>query len=192
MSIVTITTTETAVRVVSPYNANFVASAKSIGGKWSSDAWVFDIRDEHRVRELCRDIYGDDGLAADLVTLKIEWVKDGFADKGPITVAGRPIARAFGRDSGAKLAEGIVNLAGEFGSGGSMKNWGTTVDAGTIVLVRDFPRAKAEELVAGNNDSARRIYSIEDEAPIIDRAALEAERERLLKRLDEINKLLQA
>lgn len=190
MSIVKITSVGGQLHVKSPYNSKFVGQAKALGGKWRDEAWVFDIRDEARVRELCRELYGSDGLTADTITLRIEWREEGSSDKGPIEVSGRPIARAFGRDSGAKLADGIVQLAGGFSSGGSVKNWVTRVRGGTIVLVRDFSRARAEELIAGNSDTSLRIYSIEPEQQPIDRDALEAERSRLQARLAEIEVLL--
>ena len=37
------------------------------------------------------------------------------------------IAIAFGRDSGAKLGDGIVWLSGEYKSSGSVKNWYTEI-----------------------------------------------------------------
>lgn len=71
--------------------------------------------------------------------------KDGW--QGPVEVAGRTIARAWGRDSGAKLGDGVVKLQGRVGSGGSMKNWETVVDAD--VVLHDCPRKVAEKLIAG-------------------------------------------
>jgi hypothetical protein len=176
--------------VKSEYNTTFVDAAKSLGGKWSAPYWVFDARDEQRVRNLCREIYGSDGLTADLVTLRIEWRREASADKAPVVVNGRVIARAFGRDSGAKQGDGVAVLAGGFGSGGSVKNWCTTVRGGTIVLVRDFPRAAAEKLIAEQGENDSRFYGIEPEEAPIDRGALAAERDRLLARVDEINSLL--
>src|SRR4051812_31627904 len=101
-----------ALRVVSPYDPAFVSRAKALGGKWSAPAWVFDARDEGRVRELCAELYGSDGSTSDVVTLRATY--EGGKGKGqkPIYCGGRTVARAFGRDSGAKLGEGIVLLEG--------------------------------------------------------------------------------
>lgn len=189
MNKINITTTTESIAVQAPYHATFVARARDLGGKWRAPSWVFDVRDENRIRELCRECYGTDGLTADLCTLRIEWKQSSVVDKAGFVAAGRPVARAFGRDSGAKLDDGVVMLAGGFGSGGSVKNWVTTVDEGTVVLVRDFPRAEAERLVA-EQPASRRVYAIEAEAPVVDREALSAERERLLARLAEIDQLL--
>jgi hypothetical protein len=173
-----------------PYNTKFISAAKKLGGKWVAPDWVFDARDEQRVRDLCRDIYGSDGITSDLVTLRIEWRSGNASNQSAFTVYGRVIATAFGRDSGAKLGDGIVLLAGAFSSGGSVKNWETTVGAGTVVLVRDFPRAAAINYIAKQTENDRRIYSIEIEEALIDRDALTAERDRLMARLTEINRLL--
>lgn len=187
---VTIAKTGSNITVTAEYNSRFVAHAKDLGGKWESPCWVFDARDEQRVRDLCRDVYGTDGVTADLVTLRIEWMEDGAAPCAPIGVHGRTIARAYGRDTGAKLGDGIVLLEGGFDSGGSQRNWKTTVDAGTVVLVRDFPAAAAKRLIAKQKETDTRVYSIEEETPVVDRGALAAERERLLARIAEIDGLL--
>lgn len=171
----------------SPYNAIFVERARNLGGKFRGGAWYFDARDESRVREVCREVYGSDGLTSDTITLRIEWTESRAETCGPLTVSGRTIATAFGRDSGAKLGDGVVVLAGGFDSGGSVKNWQTKVSAGTIALVRDFPRSLADKL--SSNKYQSRIYSIEPESPPVDRAALESERARLLARIAEIDAL---
>lgn len=177
--------------VVAPYNCKFVAQAKNWGGRWNPPAWVFRPQEESRVRALCVDLYGEDGHGAvDTVTLRIEWTQSGSISQEPIMANGRTIARATGRDSGARMGESIILLSGGFSSGGSVKNWTTTVDAGTVVLVRDFPRACAENLVSKNNATNRRVYAIEAEAPTIDRDALQAERERLVARIAEIGLLI--
>jgi DNA repair protein RadC len=49
--------------VSSPYHPNFPARARLLGGEWdvARRVWIFDARDDDRVRSLCRDIYGTDG-----------------------------------------------------------------------------------------------------------------------------------
>lgn len=185
---VALATTSTTISVKSPYNSKFVEAAHKLNGKFDRGTWAFDARDAQRVRDLCFQIYGDDGVRKDQVTLRIEWLKGTGATCDSLQAHGRTIARASGRDSGAKLGEDVVLLEGAFTSGGSMKNWSTDVSTGTIVLVRDFPRAAALELVA--KESAYRKYSIEEEAPIVDREALMAERQKLQLRIVEINTLL--
>jgi hypothetical protein len=136
-------------QVLTPYHPDFPAGARNLGGTWhaSSKSWLFDPRDDERVRDLCKKIYGTDGTAAtgDLVTLKITATEYQEEFGGGIFLAGRCLATAFGRDSGAKLGEGIVLLAGKATSGGSVKNWKTLINAGTILEVKDVPRAAVPE-----------------------------------------------
>lgn len=181
-----ISQTQTTVSVTSPFNTEFVAKARKLGGKWNSSAWVFDARDEERVRELCREYYGSDGISEQTCTLRISYVDGAGAYQGPLTVHGRVIARATGRDSGAKLGESVIVLSGGFGSGGSAKNWTTYAHDNTVVLVRDFPRAVAERLVLDKPGK----YAIEPETAPIDRGKLVEERALIAKRLAEIDALL--
>jgi hypothetical protein len=181
---VAIETNETGVTVTAPYNSGFIDGARKLGGKWNPPSWVFDTRDEVRVRALYYDWYG---TWDDLCTLRITWSEASSVAQGPVSVHGRDIAKAFGRDSGAKLAAGVVVLAGGFSSGGSVKNWVTRVSAGTVVSVRDFPGHVARAL-ASDQPAEKRVYAIEDEG--VDRAALTAERERLVARIAEIDAAL--
>jgi DNA repair protein RadC len=52
------------IAVSSPYHPNFPARARTLGGIWDTArrVWVFDAADNDRVRSLCREIYGTDGL----------------------------------------------------------------------------------------------------------------------------------
>jgi len=195
---VNITTTDGTVAVTSPYNGNFVVSARNLGGRWNAaaKAWEFDSRDEGDVRSLCLEIYGTDGSPVETCTLKISFPEGAYAQTDSLAVAGRVIARAWGRDSGAKLGDGVRLIEGKFSSGGSRKNWDTNAARGTIVLVRDFPRPMAERIVSEGfgdiEENLRHCHAeiIEEGNGSVDRAALEAERERLLARLAEIEKAL--
>ena len=190
---VTITKSPTNIRVASPFNRNFVSAAKMIGGKWASPHWVFDVRDEDRVRDLCMEHYGEDGRATtERVTLRATFPGGVGVFGDSIRLAGREIASAFGRDSGAKIGSGVVVLSGGFASGGSMKNWKTVIHEDTVVLVRDVPRALADRLLAdGGLDQEKAVaVAIEPEAPAIDRDALAKERERLVARVAEIESIL--
>jgi len=184
----TITVSNSTVSVNSPYNTDFITAARKLGGKWVSPEWEFDIRDEQRVRDLCRDVYGTDGITTDLCTIRAEFGPSDNAGREPITVFGRVVARAYGRDSGAKLGEGVVLLSGGFGSGGSMKNWETTAKNGTEVLIRDVPRVAVQTAI----DGGATWLSIEAETAPVDHAALTREREKLMARIAEIDAALYA
>ena len=51
------------IAVSSPYHPNFPARARGLGGTWDAArrVWLFDAREEERVKSLCREIYGIEG-----------------------------------------------------------------------------------------------------------------------------------
>jgi len=178
------------IKAYSPYHPDLPAPAKRLGGRWDASArcWTYDVRDEERVRELYTKIYGTYGEAAtgDLVNIRVIFHKEFYERRSGIYVAGRCLGRATGRDSGAKLAEGVILLEGRITSGGSVKNWGTEATEGTVVEVRDVPRAKAQEEIDNPSDYFA-VEIIEDET---NEEALLAEREKLMARIAEIDAIL--
>jgi hypothetical protein len=179
-----VTITERDVTVVSPYNVAFIAAAKELGGKFNGAArsWQFNVNDERRVREVCRTFYGSDGVVSDTVALRVEWLENWKSDrwnrwKWPVVIHGREIAGRY------KLGTDVIKIAGNLG--------GDTIEKGTVLLVRNFPREAATKMVAEQPDKTGafhgvRIYSIETETP--DKRALLAERERLIGRIAEIDR----
>ena len=177
-----------------PFHPAFPARARKLGGRWDGKYWTFDARDESRVRELCREIYGTDGedeAASDRVTVRVTVGGGGWnARRQGLYLCGREVARAFGRDSGAKLGEGVVVLEGGFTSGGSVKNWETQARPGTVFEMRDVPR-RAVAAVGNGTDDGLTLEVIEEHIDRdVDKDALRAERERLLARVAEIDNLL--
>ncbi|MER5973310.1 hypothetical protein ABT112_26890 [Streptomyces sp. NPDC002055] len=186
MSTVTITTAGGKTTVRSPYDPNWPSSARALGGRWSGGVWVFDSRDEERVRELAREVYGTDGTpdAGGTVTVRIS-VEDVRGERGgrPATLFrhGRQIATRFGRDEKPRLGDGVVLISGGFQSSAGSHNYlelGPLDD--TVVEVRDVPRSVAV-------DHELQIVG-EEGRP--DHEALRAERERLAARITEIDAIL--
>jgi hypothetical protein len=182
--------------VVSPYNPDVPARARALGGKWSASdrAWVFDSRDEQAVRALLLDVYGSDGSDdGDVATIRITTNRGMCSrDREALYVGPVEVGRAFGRDSGAKLADNVVFIEGSLTSGGSRKNWDTRTSDDAVFEVRDIPRAVAEKIVRENaNDwGIASIVIVDDDA---DRSvALKTERERLVARIAEIDAELNA
>jgi len=165
--------------VKTPYSGEFVAGAKKLNGKWIADQkeWAFDPRDEERVRELCRKIYGTDGATPDLelvtVRLHLDKLKDYYY--GTLELFGRVIARRPGRDSRVRLDNSVVIVAGGFPtSGGSVKNPALSPESGTILEVRDVPRSivRPEDFPEGAavilpNDKKVNVQALKDEAVAI-------------------------
>lgn len=180
---VEIETTTKNVIVTSPYQPDFPKLARKIGGRWKNPSWIFDIRDESRVRELCRDIYGTDGTTTgEMVTLRVTVPTSDYDRSLSFYVAGRQVARAFDRDSGARLGEGIVLIKGGFYSGGSRKNPHIGVEAETVFEVRDVPKAAADNIPYWCT------AEIVDET--IDKEALETELKQIEERAAEIKRIL--
>lgn len=177
--------------IASPYNVEFVRRIKLSGGKWSaaSKRWYVPEPALSAVRDMMMEVYGetDEGPAPECVTLVVKWLEDDWEPCGPVTFAGRVIASAWSRDSGAKPGTNVNFVAGNPTSGGSAKNWSTRIPEGCVAEIYYVPLNKAQELV--NNHPRWMEVSIKD-SPVIDKAALKAEREQLVKRVAEIDALL--
>lgn len=181
-----ITGTPKNIIVDAPYSRAFVEAARNLGGQFKNGTWIFDVRSEAMVREACYRYYGKDGIRKNLCDVRITLPKGKWQSAGGIEFFGKQVARAFGRDGGAKMEPGIIVEAGGFDSGGSMRHWGTTAKDGTVIIVRDVSRALVDEHV----DSDDLIVEILPDTRPIDPDALRAERERLLTRIAEIDALL--
>lgn len=147
--------TDNRIAVVSPYNTWFISLAKRSAGRWSASdgAWVFPAETIETVRATLRKVYGEDDTPAPRVRLRVKY--DGGIDEGgvgTVVVGGRQVARAFHRDSGARLGEDIVVISGGFGSGGSRKNWRVTVNENTVFDVLRLPEPIARRLVDRHPD----------------------------------------
>lgn len=165
--IIKIKRTDTQISVSSPFNVNLPKRARALSGNWNSaeHVWIYPRAAEPQVKDLYLDIYGEwDTQSTEYVNLRCTVGPDGASNLcESLTLGGRPIARAIGRDSGARTAEGVIVLAGKFDSGGSMKNWRTSVEGDTIFRLLNVPRTKAEELVK----DPKWCSSIEIEPPVV-------------------------
>ena len=85
------------IAVSSPYHPNFPARARGLGGVWDAGrrVWVFDAGDHDRVKSLCREIYGTDGL------------ESGNAGTAPF-----PVASRHGRN---EFAEAVTSVPHYYG-----------------------------------------------------------------------------
>lgn len=132
------------VKVISPYNEHFVRKARNFRGKWKNGAWWFDDSIIDYVRDTMIEIYGTTGEKPyEKCSLLIKNYTDAES-KGPVTLFDRTIAKAFGRDSGAKLGDDIILIEGTFTSGGSVKNWTTYVENATFEI-QNFPVPRVEK-----------------------------------------------
>lgn len=183
--------TETHIYVSSPFSPDLPRRARELSGRWDRNEkeWIFPLQAENEVRALYMDVYGEFDTPADTVTIRctVGNTQVGSPTRESLSLGGRVIARAFGRDSGARTAQGVVVVSGGFDSGGSRQNWSTDARENTIFRVLDVPRPKAQRLV----ENPEWCDTVEIEEPAtIDREALIRERERLISRIAEIDSLL--
>lgn len=181
------------IKMKSGFHPDLAQKAKQLGGKWDGGekCWIFDERDDEHVKKLYMRIYGDDGeTTQNLVDVRITVVEELSECCGAIYACGKILAKAFGRDSGAKVGDGVKLLKGKIDSGGSMKNWRTIIGDGSVFELRDVTeRAAKVEFDKYNSET----YKVEIIAQCkINLDALTAEKERLLQRLTEIEELLKA
>ena len=192
---INISRTDTHIVVKSIYNKEFVAKAHNLAGKYNDrdKSWSFDIRDEADVLEACYLCYGEDGYRSNLCDVQISLPEGYFAYQDTINFYGRPIARAFGRDSGAKLFDGIKIVEGGFDSGGSMKNWTTRALKGTVIVLRDVSYPLVTSTTFDEDENVHvEIISHTESGITADQADLVKEKAQLLARLAEINAVLGA
>lgn len=175
--------------IESPYNPTFVDRIKKMGGKWDAGrkVWTIDARNIEEVRAVMRDIYGMDDQPTELVSVRIRVTEKIEVSKGPVTMFGRVVASAFGRDSGARLGDGVAFVAGGATSGGSVKHWETVINSNSEIILHDVPRGAVE---SGSDVPDGVEYEIIETPANDHRAQLEEEKVRLLARLAEIQREL--
>jgi hypothetical protein len=177
---------EKTIVVYSEYNSELPRRARQLGGKWVSDikAWRFDIRDKVDIRKLYMDIYGEFEYCGDRVIVRIPVTEKISELRGSVYMCGRQIARAWGRDSGAQTGKGVSLVGCSASSGGSVKNWETVITPipgkEAYIKIKDVPRSLAEK------------EGVEIVGTNIDANALQKEKEKMLKRIAEIDKLISA
>lgn len=128
------------IATTSPYNEQFVKKARGLRGTFMSGKWVFNESVEEHVIKAMLDCYSVTGLHPyEVCTITVKNYNESCKCSG-VELFGRPIAKAWGRDSGAKAQEDIFLLDGRFLSDGSMKNWYTTIKNATFEI-HNFPVA---------------------------------------------------
>ena len=178
------------VAIYTPYDRKFVEAIKNIGSaRWNGEAWTVPIDYTDNVRSIMKDVYGrDDQSTGETVDCEIEFFGEYYEDKAAFTMFGKTLARAWGRDSGAKVGDDVMLVDGSIGSGGSRANWDTRVYKGAKFIVKNIPKARFDK----EKDEYSEEYKIKITiiSKKIDKDALLEEKARLEKRLMEIEDLI--
>ena len=132
------------IKVITPYNSDFVQKCRNLRGEFKQGAWWFRDNIIDYVRNAMLEIYGVTGEEQyeECSLLVKNFTRESTC--AAVTLFGRTIARAFGRDSGAKLGDEIILIDGSIDSGGSMKNWSTCVKNATFEI-QNFPLPATEK-----------------------------------------------
>lgn len=175
--------------VYTPYNPDFVRKIKGIGGaKWngSKKCWTIPDFAVEAAREIMCDVYGySDITTNETVTLKITVNEEIRNTRDDICLFGKTLAHATGRDSGARVGDDVAYVAGEATSGGSRNSWDSVVSAGSVIILSNVNKTVYEKTEVPYNIKIEIVESKVNRQQLLD------EKERLLKRLAEIENLLQ-
>lgn len=180
-------------QIKTPYNANFVAKIKMVGGaKWDAEKrrWTVPETAVPAVREIMRNVYGrDDLIEGETVSVRLTFAETLERTTTSVIIMGHTISRAYGRDSGANPGDGVSFVRGECFSGGSMRNWSSGVKGGSVVIVDKVP-VSLYEREKDNLPRGVTCEIVENDCPT-SRIQLEEEKSRLLARIAEIDKMLE-
>lgn len=175
------------IRIYTPYNANFVKSMRNLKGKWTAGAWEVraDLIDE--VRKIMKENYGRDDLPVKTVNIKVRNTSRLASDYcSGLEMFGRSICYASGRDSGAKIADGVAFIKGGCTSAGSMKNWYTRIEENSEFIIYALP-----ESALNLENPYKEDIEVEVLEAQVNKNELIEEKEILLKRIAEIDELLE-
>jgi hypothetical protein len=172
--------------VRSPYSDRFVKEAKKLAGKYKKPDWIFPLEVFNDVKKLCLEIYGEIGEGVkEAVTLRVMFPNGAEIINGALMIKNRSVARAYSRNSDVKFGDNIILRNGKIYSGGSVKNWKTIADRGTVIDILGFPKTLVDACIEEYKN-----YKFEIIGEEIDKESLKAEKEKIKARLEEIDQML--
>lgn len=189
-----IISTDGKINIYSPYSEKFVTAIKLAGARWSGEAWALDARDIELARSICMDIYGCDDRPHPTCSVRVTAKEVFWKAKGAVTLFNRVVAKAWGRDSGAKVGEGVVFVKGQPTSSGSVKNWATEIPENCEFIMRDIPLRAVENKIDCPAECSLSIEEIKMPKEPIDnnkKASLISRKAELLTELESIDRELE-
>lgn len=176
--------------VYTPYSSIFVKKINGIGGaRWNSSkrCWIVPVESVDAIREIMRQVYGkDDSPAGECETLKLRIIvkKELSNSCDDVNLFGKCLCHATGRDSGGRPGNDVFYVAGKPNSGGSVKNWKSIVPVGSEIILSNVSKLMYEEYVPNGDVSMELVQEEHNKGQLL------IEKEKLLKRLAEIDSLL--
>ncbi|MBA6256422.1 MULTISPECIES: hypothetical protein [unclassified Colwellia] len=117
------------------YFPEAISLIKKLGKvNWDSlkKGWIVDSDFENEVKNILVDFYGSDGsFRPKTINIEVTATNDIDMVKQPIRFAGKVVASAYSRDSGAITGDNVALIEGNVNSGGSAKNWETSIAKGS-------------------------------------------------------------
>lgn len=171
-------------KVVSPFNREFVSFARMRGGKWSDGekVWIFDPRDEFAVRSALIDIFGtDDFDSCPKVNVRVKL--DHFRIGDEFVLFGRQLLRRRYSDRLDMDGSVVLVSGGIPGVGGTYRSPEIAPEKGTVIEVRDVPRDIAMRVWAEHKNGVELLGSADVEA-------LREEKASLIKRVEQIDQMI--
>lgn len=151
-------TTGDKIMAITPYHPDLVKECRALNGKWQAgnSAWVFDVRDEDRVREMVAEVFGTDGKeTVEVCDVEMTLFGGKTNDKSRFALGREIVARAA-RDSRVKLGDGVTIVSGSFTNSGGSRNNPAIMRYGeepVVVLVRDVPVSLATAAVESDPET---------------------------------------
>lgn len=174
--------------VYTPYNPDFVKKVKGIGGaKWNGSEKCWEIPETaiEAAREIMCEVFGySDVKENETISLKITFNEKVEEPKSDVVLFGKILSHAKGRDTGAKVGDDVAYICGGGTSGGSVKNWYSIVRDGSVAILSNVNKSIYEREKIPYNVTVEVINESKSEKDLIE------EKERLLKRIAEIEKIL--
>lgn len=133
------------------YNEYLVKTCKKLGGKWDPEAkcWAFNSIVSDKVEEL------DELFNSEIINVEITAVDTIEYRCRPVDFCGYGICKASGRDSGAKLFEGISLISGSCSSNGLRANWNTYIRTGSV-----FRLQVAKNVLEAYREGEEKYFSV--------------------------------
>ena len=147
------------------YCSQAIRKIKNLGqATWDKTmkGWLVSKAYEVELKDILLEYYGTDGSFSDKrVNIELVTNQDIKMCQKPVLFAGKTLAQAFHRDSGAKVGQNVALIEGSINSGGSTKNWETIVEKGSRFKLMNVN----EQLLSFENDKLFTYKIIDSNKP---------------------------